>query len=155
MAKVKLPLEGVIDTFHVQPNEKVSAGQALFGFDEALIQSKLEVSRQTQATAEAEYRQAAQQALTEAGETIDKIDGIAAAAGPGPASWPGPSTCLGARPGATMIPRERQDWSYQRHDRLGYNFRMSAVQAALGLAQVERLDYLDGNWNSDWLLTMA
>lgn len=64
-AVIRAPLEGVIDTFHVQPNEKVSAGQALFGFDEALIQSKLEVSRQTQATAEAEYRQAAQQALTD------------------------------------------------------------------------------------------
>ena len=50
---------------------------------------------------------------------------------------------LDARPGATMIPRdERQDWNYKRHDRLGYNFRMSAVQAALGLAQLERLDYL-------------
>ncbi len=53
---------------------------------------------------------------------------------------------LGAKPGATMIPRdERQDWSFKRHDRLGYNFRMSAVQAALGLAQLERpvlpLDY--------------
>lgn len=42
-----------------------------------------------------------------------------------------------------MIPRdERQDWSYFRHDRLGYNFRMSAPQAALGLAQLERLDDL-------------
>jgi len=50
---------------------------------------------------------------------------------------------LGARPGSTMIPRdERQDWSFKRHDRLGYNFRMSAVQAALGLAQLERLDWL-------------
>ena len=50
---------------------------------------------------------------------------------------------LGARPGATMIPRdERQDWSYLRHDSLGYNFRMSAPQAALGLAQLERLDHL-------------
>lgn len=50
---------------------------------------------------------------------------------------------LDAKAGATMIPRdERQDWSYKRHDRLGYNFRMSAVQAALGLAQLERLDYL-------------
>ena len=50
---------------------------------------------------------------------------------------------LGGRPGSTMIPRdERQDWSYLRHDRMGYNFRMSAVQAALGLAQLERLDYL-------------
>lgn len=50
---------------------------------------------------------------------------------------------IDAKPGATMIPRdERQDWNYKRHDRLGYNFRMSAVQAALGLAQLERLDYL-------------
>ena len=50
---------------------------------------------------------------------------------------------LDARPGSTMIPRdERQDWSFERHDSLGYNFRMSAVQAALGMAQLERLDYL-------------
>lgn len=50
---------------------------------------------------------------------------------------------LGGRPGSTMIPRdERQDWSFQRHDRMGYNFRMSAPQAALGLAQLERLDWL-------------
>ena len=50
---------------------------------------------------------------------------------------------LSARPGATMIPRDiRQDWSFERHDALGYNFRMSAPQAALGLAQLERLDYL-------------
>lgn len=50
---------------------------------------------------------------------------------------------LGAAAGSTIIPRdERQDWSYLRHDRLGYNFRMSAMQAALGLAQLERLEYL-------------
>jgi len=50
---------------------------------------------------------------------------------------------LGGKPGSTMIPRdERQDWSFKRHDRMGYNFRMSAPQAALGLAQLERLDWL-------------
>lgn len=50
---------------------------------------------------------------------------------------------LTAKPGSTMIPRdERQDWSFQRYDSLGYNFRMSAPQAALGMAQLERLDYL-------------
>jgi perosamine synthetase len=50
---------------------------------------------------------------------------------------------LDARPGATMIPRDaRQDFSFERHDSFGYNFRMSAPQAALGLAQLERLDYL-------------
>ena len=42
-----------------------------------------------------------------------------------------------------MIPRdERQDWGYKRHDSLGYNFRMSSMQAALGMGQLERLDYL-------------
>lgn len=50
---------------------------------------------------------------------------------------------LTARPGSTMIPRDvRQDWGFERHDKLGYNFRMSAPQAALGMAQLERLDYL-------------
>jgi perosamine synthetase len=50
---------------------------------------------------------------------------------------------LDARPGSTMIPRDiRQDWSFERHDRIGYNFRISAPQAALGLAQLERLDDL-------------
>ncbi len=50
---------------------------------------------------------------------------------------------LGAKPGATMIPRdERQDWNFERHDSLGYNFRMSAPQAALGLGQLERLELL-------------
>ena len=65
-AVIRAPLEGVIDTFHVQPNQAVKKDQPLFGFDEALIQSRLEVSRQALATAEAEYRQAAQQALTDA-----------------------------------------------------------------------------------------
>ena len=55
----------MIDTFHIQPNQKVVKGQPLFGFDEALIQSRLDVSRQALATAEAEYRQTAQQALTD------------------------------------------------------------------------------------------
>jgi perosamine synthetase len=36
----------------------------------------------------------------------------------------------------------RQDWSFERHDRLGFNFRMSPLQSALGLAQLERLDFL-------------
>ncbi len=50
---------------------------------------------------------------------------------------------LEARPGSTMIPRdERQDWDFKRHDRMGYNFRMSAMQAALGMGQLERLDDL-------------
>lgn len=64
-AVIRAPLEGVIDIFHVQPNEQVRQGQPLFGFDEALIQSRLDVARQALVTAEAEYRQTAQQALSD------------------------------------------------------------------------------------------
>ena len=50
---------------------------------------------------------------------------------------------LGASPGDTFVPRDvRQDYEFERHDVMGYNYRMSAVQAALALAQVERLDAL-------------
>lgn len=50
---------------------------------------------------------------------------------------------LGAKPGDVYVPRDvRQDFDFERHDVMGYNFRMSAVQAALGLAQLERLDAL-------------
>jgi hypothetical protein len=60
---VRAPLDGVVDTFHVQPNQRVKQGQALFGFDEALIRSRLKVARQALSTAETEYRQAVQQSL--------------------------------------------------------------------------------------------
>ena len=62
---VRAPLDGVVDVFHVQPNELVTKGQPLFGFDEALIQSRLDIAAQSLATAETEYRQTTQQALTD------------------------------------------------------------------------------------------
>lgn len=37
-----------------------------------------------------------------------------------------------------------QDPDYQRHDTLGYNFRMTEFQAAIGIAQLERYDELIG-----------
>ncbi len=41
------------------------------------------------------------------------------------------------------VPREvRQDWEFRRHPTFGYNFRMPITSAALGLAQLERLDDL-------------
>ena len=50
---------------------------------------------------------------------------------------------LSGRAGESVVPRDlRQDWAFERHDRLGYNFRISAMQSALALAQLERLDYL-------------
>lgn len=60
---VRAPLEGVVDAFHVQPNQAVRKGQPLFGFDEALIQSRIDVARQALATAQTDYRQTTQQAL--------------------------------------------------------------------------------------------
>lgn len=63
---IRAPLDGVVDVFHVQPNQRVEKDQPLFGFDEALIQSRLDVASQILQTAEAEYRQASQQALTDA-----------------------------------------------------------------------------------------
>ena len=41
------------------------------------------------------------------------------------------------------VPRDvRQDWDFRRHPTLGYNFRMPITSAALGMAQLERLDDL-------------
>lgn len=65
-AVIRAPLDGVVGSFQVRPNEMVKAGQALFGFDEAPLQSRLDVARQALATAEAEYRQSAQLAVSDA-----------------------------------------------------------------------------------------
>ena len=62
---VRAPLDGVVDVFHVKPNQVVKKGDPLFGFDEALIQSRLDVANQALATASTEYRQTVQQALTD------------------------------------------------------------------------------------------
>lgn len=62
---IRAPLDGVLDVFHVQPNQAVKKDQLLFGFDEALIQSRTDVAVQALATAETEYRQTSQQALTD------------------------------------------------------------------------------------------
>jgi multidrug resistance efflux pump len=64
-AVIRAPLDGVIGEFHVRPNESVEAGTPLLSFDEAPIASRLSVARQALATAQAEYRQAAQLALSE------------------------------------------------------------------------------------------
>ncbi len=63
---IRSPLDGVIDSFHIQPNQAVQKNQPLFGFDEALIRSRLEVAEQSLTMAETEYRQTTQQALLDA-----------------------------------------------------------------------------------------
>jgi GAF domain-containing protein len=62
---VRAPFEGVVDHFEVQPNEQVREGQVLLELDRRAIENKLEVASKALAVAEAEYRQAAQQAVFE------------------------------------------------------------------------------------------
>lgn len=57
---VRSPLDGVVDAVMVKPNEAVIEGQLLFALDATSLSGRLDVARQQQATAEAEYRQAAQ-----------------------------------------------------------------------------------------------
>lgn len=64
-AVVRAPIDGVVGQFHVRPNEQVQAGQLLFTFDEAQLQARAEVAAQSVATAETEYRQYAQQAVSD------------------------------------------------------------------------------------------
>lgn len=64
-AVIRAPFDGVVGSFLVKPNDSVKAGQALFSFDDATLASRLDVATQALATAEAEYRQASQQALAD------------------------------------------------------------------------------------------
>ncbi|HSW20915.1 MAG TPA: HlyD family efflux transporter periplasmic adaptor subunit [Ramlibacter sp.] len=64
-AVIRAPVDGVIGQFHVRPNEAVKAEQLLFTFDEGPLASRLAVANQALGTAEAEYRQFAQQALSD------------------------------------------------------------------------------------------
>lgn len=62
---VRAPVDGLIESFAVQPNQKVRAGQPLFAFDLALVRSRLDVAKQEVLTAQAELRQATQAALVD------------------------------------------------------------------------------------------
>lgn len=60
---VRAPLDGVVDHFAVAPNAPVKQGQTLLELDPRAIQNKLDVASKALAVAEAEYRQAAQEAV--------------------------------------------------------------------------------------------
>ncbi len=60
---VRAPLEGVIDAVHVRPNAPVSAGTPLVSLDGSELTTRREIARQQLSVAEAELRQARQQAL--------------------------------------------------------------------------------------------
>jgi multidrug efflux pump subunit AcrA (membrane-fusion protein) len=63
---VRAPLDGVVDRIDVQPNQVVKEGQPLLQLDPAQIAAKLEVATKDLMAAEAEYRQASQQAVFDA-----------------------------------------------------------------------------------------
>ncbi|MFO1368407.1 MAG: biotin/lipoyl-binding protein [Marinagarivorans sp.] len=62
---VRAPLEGVVDKLNVVPNQAVAAGQVLLTLDTTLLASQKDLAEQAFKTAQAEYRQAAQQAVTD------------------------------------------------------------------------------------------
>jgi hypothetical protein len=64
-AVIRAPMDGVIGAISVSPNESVRAGQVLFSFDESQIAARRTVAEQTLAAAQVEYRQFAQQALSD------------------------------------------------------------------------------------------
>ncbi|MDG0804960.1 HlyD family efflux transporter periplasmic adaptor subunit [Pectobacterium brasiliense] len=63
---VRAPVAGVVDDILVRPNQTVSANQPLVRLDVRELQNRLESARQAFATADAQYRQAQQQALFDA-----------------------------------------------------------------------------------------
>lgn len=62
---VRAPIEGVIARFDVKPNTTVQKGQSLFEFDPVLIETRVNVARQSLETALAQYRQTSQMALAD------------------------------------------------------------------------------------------
>jgi multidrug resistance efflux pump len=59
---VRAPLDGVVERIVVEPNQDVLQGQLLLTLDPTQIRNRLDVARKAREVAEAEYRQAAQQA---------------------------------------------------------------------------------------------
>lgn len=65
-AAVASPLDGVIKTIHVRPNQEVKAGQALFSLDDTTLRNRLEVAQKSIAVADAELLATTQKAFDNA-----------------------------------------------------------------------------------------
>lgn len=65
-AVIRVPIEGVIDGFMVEPNQRVVQGDMLFRLDLTNLLSKLQLAQQGMQIATAEYRQGVLQALSDA-----------------------------------------------------------------------------------------
>ena len=62
---VRAPLDGIVDRFWVEPNQRVRAGQDLFALDGTHLQNRLSVAEKTRDIARTEYLQAQQQAFAD------------------------------------------------------------------------------------------
>ncbi len=60
---VRAPLEGVVESFYVLPNDAVKVGQKLFSLDKAELRSRLEVGKEKRDSAQTEYLQKTQEAM--------------------------------------------------------------------------------------------
>jgi len=61
---VRAPLDGVIERFDIHPNDAVQPGTPLFSLDTTALRTRLELARKAVDTAQEEYRQSAQVAVT-------------------------------------------------------------------------------------------
>ncbi|MEO5352118.1 MAG: HlyD family efflux transporter periplasmic adaptor subunit [Magnetococcus sp. XQGC-1] len=62
-AVLRAPMDGVVDEFHVVPNQSVTAGQPLLNLDTTKLRNRLEVTGKELEVAQAEHRHAVQSAL--------------------------------------------------------------------------------------------
>lgn len=60
---VAAPIDGVIKTVHVRPNQPVQAGDALFSLDDTTLRNRLEIAYKSVAVADAELTAATQRAF--------------------------------------------------------------------------------------------
>lgn len=71
---VRAPLDGVIDRLYVQPNQPVQRGTPLLGLDPTTLQSRYALARKDFDTAQEEYRQTAQLAVTDDRNRLDMAE---------------------------------------------------------------------------------
>ena len=62
---VSAPLDGVIKTFHVEPNTVVTKGDLLFSMDDTTLRNRHEIALKAVAVAQANYMRSAQKAFTD------------------------------------------------------------------------------------------
>lgn len=68
---VRAPLDGVIDHLYAQPNQRVAPGTPLFALDSTALASRYALASKNFDTAQEEYRQTAQLAVTDDKDRLD------------------------------------------------------------------------------------